>query len=140
MDGGLAFATRGGVLCSRRYPRLAAAGAERASQAAEHRDGSPFHSPRARGACSTGVPVDQSMAIIRVHSTEGLLENALRHGKSYRRPVYDSLYLVLATALARRALTGDRRLYNGVHGGPLDDLMLWVTDPLVSGNYTFVER
>jgi hypothetical protein len=27
-------------------------------------------------------------------------------------------------------VTGDRRLYNGVHGGPLDHLVLWVTDPL----------
>ena len=43
---------------------------------------------------------------------------------------YDSLYLVLAAALGGRVVTADRRLYNGVHGGPLDHLVLWVADPL----------
>jgi predicted nucleic acid-binding protein len=65
-----------------------------------------------------------------VHPTEGLLEEALRHGVRYRRPVYDSLYMVLAVALGGRVVTADRRLYNGVHGGPLHDLILWVSDPL----------
>ena len=63
-------------------------------------------------------------------ATEGLLEDAFRHGIRYRRPVYDSLYLVLAAALRGRVVSGDRRLYNGVHGGPLDHLVFWVTDPL----------
>ena len=36
---------------------------------------------------------------ITIHTTEGLLEDAFRHGVRYRRPVYDSLYLVLAVAL-----------------------------------------
>jgi predicted nucleic acid-binding protein len=67
---------------------------------------------------------------LTVHTTEGLLEYAFRHGVRYRRPVYDSLYLVLAEALGGRVVTGDRRLYNGVHGGPLDHLILWITDPL----------
>jgi predicted nucleic acid-binding protein len=67
---------------------------------------------------------------ITIHPTEGLLEDAFRHGVRYRRPVYDSLYLVLAVALGARVVTADRRLYNGVHGGPLDHLVLWVTDPL----------
>jgi predicted nucleic acid-binding protein len=44
--------------------------------------------------------------------------------------VYDSLYMVLAVALGGRVVTADRRLYNGVHGGPLDHVVLWVTDPL----------
>jgi predicted nucleic acid-binding protein len=65
-----------------------------------------------------------------IHATEGLLEDAFRHGVRYRRPVYDSLYLVLAAAVGGRVVTGDRRLYNGVHGGPLDHLVLWVTDAL----------
>jgi len=65
-----------------------------------------------------------------LHATEALLEDAFRHGVRYRRPVYDSLYLVLAAALGGQVVTGDRRLYNGVHGGPLDHLVLWVTDPL----------
>ena len=65
-----------------------------------------------------------------IHTTEGLLEDAFRLGVRYRRPVYDSLYLVLAAAVGGRVVTGDRRLYNGVHGGPLDHLVLWVTDPL----------
>ncbi len=65
-----------------------------------------------------------------VHPTEAILEDAFRHGVRYRRPVYDSLYLVLAAAMGGRLVTGDRRLYNGVHGGPLDHLVLWVTDPL----------
>lgn len=70
------------------------------------------------------------MIPMTVHATEGLLESAFRHGVRYRRPVYDSLYLVLAAALGGRVVTCDRRLYNGVHGGPLDHLVLWVTDPL----------
>jgi predicted nucleic acid-binding protein len=65
-----------------------------------------------------------------IHATEGLLEDAFHHGVRYRRPVYDSLYLVLAAALGGRVVTADRRLYNGVRGGPLDHLVLWVTDPL----------
>jgi hypothetical protein len=39
---------------------------------------------------------------ITIHPTEGLLEDAFRHGVRYRRPVYDSLYLVLAVALGAR--------------------------------------
>jgi predicted nucleic acid-binding protein len=65
-----------------------------------------------------------------IHAAEGLLEDAFRHGVRFRRPVYDSLYLVLAAALGARVVTADRRFYNGVHGGPLDHLVLWVTDPL----------
>jgi predicted nucleic acid-binding protein len=67
---------------------------------------------------------------LTIHPTKQLLEDALRQGVGYRRPVYDSLYLVLAEALGGRVVTGDRRLYNGIHGGPLDHLVLWVTDPL----------
>jgi predicted nucleic acid-binding protein len=65
-----------------------------------------------------------------VHPTGGLLEEAFRLGVRYRRPVYDSLYLVLASALGGRVVTGDRRLYQGVRGGPLDHLVLWLDDPL----------
>jgi predicted nucleic acid-binding protein len=65
-----------------------------------------------------------------IHATEDLLEEAMRHGIRYRRPVYDSLYMVLAMALGGRVVTADRRLYNGVRGSPLDHLVLWVTDPL----------
>jgi predicted nucleic acid-binding protein len=65
-----------------------------------------------------------------IHATDGLLEEAFRHGVRYRRPVYGGLYLVLAAALGGRVVTADRRLYNGVHGGPLDQLVLWVADPL----------
>jgi predicted nucleic acid-binding protein len=65
-----------------------------------------------------------------VHATEGLLEDAIGYGVRFRRPVYDCLYLVLAAARGGRVVTADRRLYNGVHGGPLDHLVLWVSDPL----------
>jgi predicted nucleic acid-binding protein len=65
-----------------------------------------------------------------VHPSTPLLEAAVRLGVRYRRPVYDSVYLVLAASLGGRVVTADRRLYNGVHGGPLDHLVLWVTDPL----------
>ena len=41
---------------------------------------------------------------ITIHPTEGLLEDAFRHGVRYRRPVYDSLYLVLAVASERGSL------------------------------------
>jgi predicted nucleic acid-binding protein len=65
-----------------------------------------------------------------IHPTGHLLEDAFRHGVRYRRPVYDSLYMILAVALGGQVVTADRRLYNGVHGGPLDHLVLWVTAPL----------
>ena len=65
-----------------------------------------------------------------VHPTTPLLEAAFRLGVRYRRPVYDGLYLVLAASLGGRVVTADRRLYNGIHGGPLEHLVLWVTDPL----------
>ena len=70
------------------------------------------------------------MVPMTIHGTEELLENAFQQGVRYRRPVYDSLYLVLAAATGGRVVTADRRLYNGVHGGPLDHLAVWVTDPL----------
>jgi predicted nucleic acid-binding protein len=63
-----------------------------------------------------------------VHATDLLLEDAIRLGVRYRRPVYDSLYLALAASLGGRVVTADGRLYRGVHGGPLDHLALWVTD------------
>ena len=59
-----------------------------------------------------------------------LLEDAIRQGVRYRRPVYDSLYLTLAAARGGRVVTADGRLYRGVHGGPLDHLVVWVADPL----------
>jgi predicted nucleic acid-binding protein len=65
-----------------------------------------------------------------IHATEALLENSIRHGVRYRRPVYDSLYLMLAASRGGRVVTADGRLYRGVHGGLLDHLVLWVTDPL----------
>ena len=67
-----------------------------------------------------------------IHATERLLEDAFQLGARYRRPVYDNLYLVLAAAVGGRVVTADRRLYNGVHGGPLDHLVLWVTDPCIN--------
>ncbi len=65
-----------------------------------------------------------------IHATEALLEDAIRHGVRYRRPVHDSLYLTLAASRGGRVVTADGRLYRGVHGGPLDHLALWVADPL----------
>jgi hypothetical protein len=65
---------------------------------------------------------------ITIHPTESLLEAAFRDGMRYRRPICDCLYLVLAAVLGARVVTADRRLYNGVRGGPLDHLVLWITD------------
>ena len=67
---------------------------------------------------------------ITIHATEALLEDAFRLGIRDRRPVYESLCLVLTAILGGRLVTGDRRLHNGVYGGPLSHLVLWVTDPL----------
>jgi predicted nucleic acid-binding protein len=67
---------------------------------------------------------------LSIHATERLLEAAFQDGVRYRRPVYDCLYLVVAMAVGGQVVTADRRLYNGLHGGPLDHLVLWVTDPL----------
>lgn len=66
---------------------------------------------------------------LTVHATEDLLGEAMRHGIRYRRPVYESFYMILAIVLGGRVVTADRRLYNGVRGGPLEHLVLWVTDP-----------
>jgi predicted nucleic acid-binding protein len=41
-----------------------------------------------------------------IHATEGLLEDAFRHGVRYRRPVYDSLYLVLDSGEKARVFHG----------------------------------
>ncbi len=76
-----------------------------------------------------------ALQILRAHSDDyprdrGSTGIRLRHGVRYRRPVYDSFYLMLAISVGGRVVTADRRLYNGVHGGPLDHLVLWVTDPL----------
>jgi predicted nucleic acid-binding protein len=81
---------------------------------------------------SEGLEVFQKLQTVpmTIHATEGLLEDAFRHGVRYRRPVYDSLSMVLAVALPGRVVTADRRLYHGVQGGPLDALVLWVSDPL----------
>ena len=66
-----------------------------------------------------------------IHATEELLEEAFRNRVSGTGvPVYDSLYLVLAAALGGRVVTSDRRLYYGVHGGPLDHLVVWVSNQL----------
>jgi len=65
-----------------------------------------------------------------IHATDALLEAALLHGIRYRRPVYDSLYLVLAAAVGGQVRTADQRLYRGVQGGPLAHLVVWITDPL----------
>jgi predicted nucleic acid-binding protein len=65
-----------------------------------------------------------------VHQTDSLLENAIKHGVRFQRPVYDSLYLVLAEACGGQVVTADARLYRGVKSGPLETLVLWVTDPL----------
>jgi predicted nucleic acid-binding protein len=67
---------------------------------------------------------------MNVRAADELLEDALRHGIRYRRPVYNCLYLVLAESLDGKVVTGDRRLYNGVRGGPLGHLVWWVGDPL----------
>jgi predicted nucleic acid-binding protein len=67
---------------------------------------------------------------LTIHATEVLLEDAFRHGVRFRRPIYDSLYMALALALGGRVVTADRRLYHGVRGGPLDPLVLWISDPL----------
>ena len=65
---------------------------------------------------------------IVVHSTDEFLESAIKHGIHYRRPVYDSLYLVLAEACGGRVVTADRRLYRGIQGGPIEHLVHWVSD------------
>ena len=64
-----------------------------------------------------------------IHATDGMLEDAIRHGVRYRRPAYDSLNLVLANSLGGRVVTADGRFHRGVRGGPLDHLVHWVTDP-----------
>lgn len=82
------------------------------------------------GTLSESDALDVYRLLRTIHATEGLLEDAIRHGVRYRRPVYDSLYLTLAAARGGRVVTADGRLYRGVHRGPLDHLALWVTDPL----------
>jgi len=67
---------------------------------------------------------------LTVHEGDALLEAAYHLGVRYKRPVYDSLYLALAEQVGGRVVTADGRLYRGVKGGPLDHLVLWVTDPL----------
>jgi predicted nucleic acid-binding protein len=84
------------------------------------------------------VPPDDGLEIRRllrqvplnVHATEALLDDAYDLAVRYRRPVYDSLYLVLAQRLVGQVVTADARLFHGASTGPLAGLVVLMSDPL----------
>jgi predicted nucleic acid-binding protein len=67
---------------------------------------------------------------LEVHAVTPLLEPAFDIALSTGRTVYDSIYLALATALDCKVVTADQKFYNALKGGPFNDHVFWVADPI----------
>ena len=63
---------------------------------------------------------------LRIASSAGLVDVALRLAIQTRRTVYDCLYLALAIREKSVMVTGDRRLANALAGGPLTSHIAWI--------------
>lgn len=65
---------------------------------------------------------------IQMHPFSSLLDSAFRIANETRRHLYDCLYVALATHLGGQVVTADRRLYEGLAGGPFAKHVSWVED------------
>ncbi len=65
---------------------------------------------------------------VELHAFSGLLDPAFEIANRTRRSLYDCLYVALAELLGGRVVTADRRLYEGLAGGPFAKHMSWVDD------------
>ncbi len=63
---------------------------------------------------------------VHLHDSAPLFHSALEIALRTRRSVYDSLYVALAVAVDAQVVTADRRLVEGLSGGPLDGRAVWV--------------
>ena len=63
---------------------------------------------------------------IQMHSFLPLLDPAYAMAGQTGRSVYDALYVALAELLDGRVVTADRRLYEGLAGGPWAQRVVWV--------------
>jgi predicted nucleic acid-binding protein len=70
------------------------------------------------------------VAAIELHAVTPLLEPAFDIALTTGRTVYDSIYLALAVALGCKLVTADQKLYDALRGGPFNDDVLWVADPI----------
>lgn len=65
---------------------------------------------------------------LRIYASDALLELAWGVATRYRRSLYDSLYLALASHRGCRLVTADRRLYRRLERSPLSGSLVWVED------------
>jgi predicted nucleic acid-binding protein len=74
------------------------------------------------------IAQDVRQADFTIHPMDGLIVSALSIALATGRSAYDSMYLALADSLGTKVVTADRRLYNGLQGGPHGRLIQWVED------------
>lgn len=65
---------------------------------------------------------------LRMYASDALLDLAWGVATRYRRSLYDSLYLALASHRGCQLVTADRRLYRHLERSPLGSRLLWVED------------
>ena len=65
---------------------------------------------------------------VRLHPFEALLESAYAIAVGTGRGIYDCLYVALAALVGGPVVTADRRLYDGLAGGPYARHVLWIED------------
>lgn len=65
---------------------------------------------------------------VQMHSFMPLLDLGYDVAIRTARSLYDCLYVALALLLDGKMVTADRRLYDGLAGGPLSRHVLWVEE------------
>lgn len=65
---------------------------------------------------------------VRTHSFSLLLDPAFEIAIRTKQSLYDCLYIALATLIGGYMVTADRRLYNGLAGGPFSNYVHWLED------------
>ena len=102
------------------------------------------YSPRQPASCSAKVAVDRTLSEAEGLDAFRLLQTvpmtSTRPRACWKTPFGTASATgaqsttvctwCLRWRLGGRVVTADRRLYDGVHGGPLNDVVIWVTDPL----------
>jgi predicted nucleic acid-binding protein len=77
---------------------------------------------------------DQGLAILaaldsvplQIWESRILLPAAFSLACLTQRTLYDSLYIALAVSTKSRLVTADRKLFNTLNKGPLENLLIWV--------------
>ena len=65
---------------------------------------------------------------LRIRSSRPLMKTAWDIARRFDRSFYDGLYVALARHEGCPLVTADRRLYNALSGGDLDEHVVWVED------------